>query len=233
MKATIVNSTRNKSIHIAPTTSIIARVTVPFERSFMKQHTPRHQHRSKDLPVHAHARPIKNKAITSYYHSKASLKWGKGSIKRRTAFEFNLAPLITPAEQRTRRKKRERAGIKAEASNASSVIKTRWNTSVNAINLTISHSLPACPPLPLPPPPHPPCQPPMLLPCFGPSPRYIFSFPLIREIGTSPFATADDLFYYLVDLLAATVYWNPRRSEIMSRADLSRCTSVPGALRNG
>lgn len=51
-----------------------------------------------------------------------------------------------------------------------------------------------------------------------PLPRYIFQLSPYPKIGTSPFATSDDLFYYLVDLLAATVYWNPHRSEIMRRA---------------
>lgn len=51
-----------------------------------------------------------------------------------------------------------------------------------------------------------------------PLPRYIFQLSPYPKIGTSPFATFDDLFYYLVDLLAATVYWNPHRSEIMRRA---------------
>lgn len=52
----------------------------------------------------------------------------------------------------------------------------------------------------------------------NPPPAYIFSFPLIRRSELAPSTTSNDLFYYLVDLVAATVYWNPRRrSEIMRR----------------
>lgn len=99
-------------------------------------------------------------------------------------------------EKREKGKEREKIG----GGNATSVIKTRWNTSVDAINLIISHSLPF-PSLSLQP-----------SPCI-----YIFSFPLIRRSELAPSTTSNDLFYYLVDLVAATVYWNPRRSEIMRR----------------
>lgn len=62
----------------------------------------------------------------------------------------------------------------------------------------------------------------LVAPLFRPLPRYIFDFPLIRRSQLAPSRRSDDLFYYSVDLLAATVYWNPRRSEIMRQPNATR-----------
>lgn len=68
----------------------------------------------------------------------------KQKKKRRTDIELNrlafqsfrLSSTIERKKKREREKKREKIG----GGNATSVIKTRWNTSVDAINLIISHS---------------------------------------------------------------------------------------------
>lgn len=132
---------------------------------------------------------VKNQPIASKYHVR---KESKVLIELETVARYNPAALISLAgvhhptkggkkrrdekgkvkkkRRRKRTQRRERRDTKAEANNATSVIKTRWNTSVNAINLTISYSLP--------------------LSFFStrpdPSPDISFSFPLIRRSELAP-----------------------------------------------